>query len=278
MSKLISLITAAALLAAGLAASATAQAASLADIAIIDRSTGERLNVWRHDGRLYVAGRPGNRYSVELANRTGERVLTVVSVDGVNVLSGETASTRQSGYVLNPSERFEILGWRKSMEDVAAFYFTRLPDSYAARTGRPQNVGVIGLAVYREYLPPPQPALEMNMAPPSAPRLAQSDSSGADKSKATAGAARRKAFDAAGAVAQSRQEDRLGTGHGERLASNIIYTDFRRASERPAEVIAIYYDSYTNLLAQGVIPTGHAIEPRPFPGPFADHFVPDPRY
>ena len=44
----------------------------------------------------------------------------------------------------------EIDGWRKSMDEVAAFYFTALPDSYAARTGRPDNVGVIGVALFRE--------------------------------------------------------------------------------------------------------------------------------
>ena len=44
----------------------------------------------------------------------------------------------------------EITGWRKSLERTAAFYFTDLGDSYAARTGRPQNVGVIGVAVFQE--------------------------------------------------------------------------------------------------------------------------------
>ena len=47
----------------------------------------------------------------------------------------------------------EIAGWRKSMDDVAQFVFTDLPDSYAARTGRPHNVGVVGVAVFREARP-----------------------------------------------------------------------------------------------------------------------------
>src|SRR4029077_923714 len=48
----------------------------------------------------------------------------------------------------------EMAGWRKSLERTAAFYFTDLGDSYAARTGRPGNVGVIGVAVFREKRPP----------------------------------------------------------------------------------------------------------------------------
>src|SRR6185295_2747740 len=49
----------------------------------------------------------------------------------------------------------EITGWRKSYSEAAAFYFTALPDSYAARTDRPDNVGVIGAAVFRERVVPP---------------------------------------------------------------------------------------------------------------------------
>src|SRR5205814_1223188 len=61
-----------------------------------------------------------------------------------------TASPSQSGYVLSANECYEINGWRKSNSTTAAFYFTELPDAYATRTGRPDNVGVIGVAFFRE--------------------------------------------------------------------------------------------------------------------------------
>ncbi len=77
-------------------------------------------------------------------------------MDGVNVITGKTASPSQSGYVLDPWGLVDIDGWRKSMDQVAAFYFTALPDSYAARTGRPDNVGVIGVALFREREVMPQ--------------------------------------------------------------------------------------------------------------------------
>ena len=93
---------------------------------------------------------PGHRYSVRMTNRTGGRVLTVLSVDGVNAITGQTASPNQSGYVLSPWESAEIAGWRKSDNEIAQFNFTALPDSYASRTGRPANVGVIGVAVFTE--------------------------------------------------------------------------------------------------------------------------------
>src|SRR5918911_3156904 len=107
-----------------------------------------------HGGMADVVGNPGNEYQVTVRNRLREDVLTVVSVDGVNVVSGETADPRQTGYVLAPGSSYDILGWRKSLAETAAFYFTALPDSYAARTGRPDNVGVIGIAVFRKKREP----------------------------------------------------------------------------------------------------------------------------
>jgi hypothetical protein len=232
-----------------LTACATApEAGGMVDVTVQDRSTGEQLKVYRHQGKLYVAGRPGNKYSVNVHNKSPGRALTVVSVDGVNVISGETAALHQSGYVLSSYEGIDITGWRKSMSEVAAFVFTALPDSYAARTGRPDNVGVIGVAVFREYVPP-TPSASIS---PSAPAR---ESSGA----------------ASDSMKRSKEE-RLGTGHGERETSHVRHTEFRRATEQPAEVVKIYYDSHANLVARGVIATRPAKDPNPFPA----RFTPDP--
>ena len=127
------------------------------DLSVVDRDTGQALRLWRHDGRLFVAGRPGARYSLRVANHTDDRVLVVLSVDGVNILTGETASYDQRGYVFRPYESYDLSGWRKSDTEIAAFTFAPLPQSYAARTGRPGDVGVIGMAVFKERIPDPPP-------------------------------------------------------------------------------------------------------------------------
>jgi hypothetical protein len=141
----------------------------IADVTVIDRDNGARLTPHYYHGEYWVAGTPGGRYAIEIRNHLGERVLAVTSVDGVNVISGKTASWTQSGYVFNPGERYEITGWRKSDTEVAAFTFTASPNSYAARTGRPANVGVIGVALFRERQPqpvyaPPPPQSEVDPA------------------------------------------------------------------------------------------------------------------
>ncbi|HVY06191.1 MAG TPA: hypothetical protein VHB46_09465 [Burkholderiales bacterium] len=223
-------------------------AGRLADVEIYDRTAGRTLPVYESGGHLFVAGRPGNEYSVTLRNRDRNDLLAVVSVDGVNVVTGEAASPAQSGYVIERGRPLSIAGWRKSLAKVAVFYFTDLGDSYAARTGRPENVGVIGVALFRRKV---EPLAELEQP----------------KDRAASGAA----SDSAPRSAPAAAEKKIGTGHGRGQDSAARYVQFERDSEQPAEVLAIHYDTYANLVARGVIHDGRRL-PAPFPGAF----VPDP--
>ena len=262
-------ITLAVAAAAALVTSPAFALGSLVDVELFDRSQNEVLQVYQQRGTAWVAGRPGSRDAVRLSNRSGARVMVVLSVDGVNAVTGETAALGQVGYVLAPWQSTEITGWRKSLTEAAAFYFTALPDSYAARTDRPDNVGVIGVAVFRERAREIDREREFSRrsfdkAEPGAP---QSAARAADS--ATAAAPSAEAAKSAGAV----REERLGTGHGEREYMPTSQTTFERASERPAEIIRLRYDSYDRLLASGVIrPRLAPWVPEPFPS-----FVPDPK-
>src|SRR5258706_2545200 len=162
---------------------------SLADIAVIDRDSGAVLSPHFYRGEYWVAGSPGGRYAIEIRNRIGERLLAVTSVDGVNVVSGETAGWDQTGYVFSPGESYQITGWRKTDTEVAAFTFTASPNSYAERTGRPANVGVIGVAIFRERAAPPVqggPMIGQSPNRPEAPRAVESDSAPPSDSAAKA--------------------------------------------------------------------------------------------
>ena len=222
----------------------------LADLTVYDRSEGRSLPVYWHEGRAWVVGKPGNEYQLNLRSRQGEDVLAVLSVDGVNVISGETASVQQSGYVLSPARSLDVKGWRKDLSRTAAFYFTSLADSYAARTGRPDNVGAIGVALFRRKLQ--EPASIAPVAPQSK----------SERNDAASGQGARSA------------EAQLGTGHGRIESSHARTVGFERATSEPAETVVIYYDSYRNLLARGVIPHAPSAR-RPAPNPFPG-FVPDP--
>lgn len=261
--------------------SAAAHAGSLVDVSVIDRDTGATLNTLSHDGKLYVAGTPGHRYSVRLYNRTGSRVLTVLSVDGVNAISGQTANPSQSGYVLDAWQSTEVNGWRKNMSEIAEFNFTALDNSYAAKTGRPNNVGVIGVAVFREK-PPVWRERDDRISMKEAPAQPSADAAAAAPPPASAAAETAKSANApagrAGGLATQKalpKDETLGTGHGARESSYATYTAFERANASPDEVDSIWYDSYRNLVARGVIPQPRpiAVEPQPFPN---SGFVPDP--
>lgn len=218
------------------------------NVEIYDRSSGRLLPLHRHRGELYVAGEPGHEYEIRLRSREPGRVLAVTSVDGVNVVSGETAATSQGGYVLDGWGTTAIDGWRKSLDEVAAFYFTRVRSSYAARTGRPDHVGVIGIAMFRE---------RERVAP---------------HEYAARGAAPRPAAPPLGAAAAKQH---LGTGHGERRDSRVSQTRFERRSATPDAVLQIFYDSRERLVARGIIaasPTHYGARPQAFPA----GFVPDP--
>lgn len=265
-------------LAALLVVAAPIHAGNLVDLSIVDPG-GNAFAQTLFRGDTYVAGEPGARYTLRVANRSGERVLVVLSVDGVNVVSGQTASPSQQGYVLAPWQQVDIRGWRKSLEETAEFYFTELPDSYAARTGRPFDVGVIGAAVFRE-VPPPLP---IPAAPPVAYENrgygARDDAAKRENSAAARSghAERRQAPMAAqGSQAAGAAAAPLGTGHGERRYDPASATQFERASSRPDEIARVFYDRHESLVARGIWPTPprphYERSPRAFPATFA----PDP--
>ena len=239
------------------------RSAQLVLMDLIDRDSGQTLSEYHHRGQDWVPGTPGRRYSVRLSNMTGQRVLVVLSVDGVNAVSGQTAAPSQAGYVLDPWETAEIAGWRKSLNDIAQFVFTDLPDSYAARTGRPGNVGVIGIAAFRERQSRPQ-----IMQRPEA----MNDSARAMPAPAPARA--RGGSDRA--MAAEAMPQQIGTRHGEREWAPIGETEFVRASTRPDQVSQLRYDSTRALIAMGVLPRWHAPSAQRQPNAFPAGFVPDP--
>ncbi|HTT06695.1 MAG TPA: hypothetical protein VMF64_15555 [Steroidobacteraceae bacterium] len=258
---------AACLISIAVVASPAQAAGHLADVAVIDRDTGQRLETYYRDGEYWVAGEPGARYAIAIRNHLGERLLAVTSVDGVNVITGQSAGWDQSGYVLDPWEAYQIAGWRKSDFRVAEFAFTAAAHSYAARTGRPQNVGIIGVALFREL---PTNAALMAPAPPiasGAPEAAQRTAPAADRAE------RQSEAQAAPAPAPS-----LGTGHGAVEYSYVAHTRFQRRQWHPDEIIRIRYDSLANLIAMGIVPADRYADGRPsaFPGSDDHAYVPDP--
>jgi hypothetical protein len=267
----------------------------LADVTVIDRTTGATLPVYFNKGEYWVAGAPGARYAISVRNKLGERVMAVTSVDGINVVNGATAAWSQTGYVFGAYYNYQITGWRKSNSEVAAFEFAEASDSYAERTGRPNQVGVIGVAVFKERLPEPvalptpmpyrqerdyKESRADNAAPPAAaPQKSLGAPAPATAAPAEAMAERSRSADATAAQSYARPampSPKLGTGHGQREDSYVSQTSFERLQSQPNEVITIRYDSRENLIAAGVIVDRPNRTPNPFPNSDSLSYVPDP--
>ena len=243
--------------AAVLAAAPAMAEGQMVDVRIVNRDSGQVLPVYPFKGDLWVAGEPGARYAVQLHNATRGRLLNVVSVDGINAISGETAAFEQTGYVIEPGQRYDVSGWRKSSREIAAFEFTRARRSYAARTDRPDDIGVIGVAIFRE-----REALWRPGGNSPFGRGGPVPKSGAQGKL----------------LERSGPGEQLGTGHGERETDRVGQTTFERRSDRPDEIVRINYDSRANLIEAGVIPRREprGRRPSPFPGE-RPQWAPDPR-
>ncbi|MGD0524438.1 MAG: hypothetical protein ABSE49_04815 [Polyangiaceae bacterium] len=198
---------------------------------------GQRaLPTFAHEGRRFVLGTIGDRYRVHVVNPTASRVEVVISIDGLDVVDGHPASLGKRGYVIPAFGDVVIDGWRTSLDSVAAFRFSSVRDSFAARTAHDQNVGVIGVAFFRERDRPPvvwQPPVAWRGAAPSA-------SNGA----AAAGAA--------APAPSAAQRSGLGTQFGEAHDSRVQETSFVRADAGPTAFAELRYDDRAGLLARGI--------------------------
>jgi hypothetical protein len=266
-----------------------ATAGSLVDIEVLARPgyRAAAIPSYWHQGQNYVEGRQNQEFRVRLRNKTAERVMAVLSVDGINAISGATAGLNQTGYVLAPYQVLDVDGWRKSNAQTAAFYFTHIADSYGARTGRPDNVGVIGAAIFREqqvqYYAPYQESERYSRAQPYADKSTGAQAPRGRASDSAPGAA---PGAATGATAPSESKSYgladgggapIGTGHGRREYRPSVNVEFNR-EDNVYELLSIRYDSRENLIAQGVVPPNGYYRrgtPEAFP---QGGFTPDPDY
>ncbi len=107
-------------------------------------------NYWWRGGR-FVIGKKGSEYSLKLKNHSDARLEVVLSVDGLDVVDGLSASVKKRGYIIGPGKSLVVKGFRSSHDSVASFKFTSVSGSYSnLKHGTTRNVGVIGMAVFSE--------------------------------------------------------------------------------------------------------------------------------
>jgi hypothetical protein len=204
-------------------------------------------------GRYYVEARQGSRYSVALANRTGERVGVVLTVDGLNAISGERDAGRGRMYVLDPWQRTTVQGWRTSLREVRQFTFVDERSSYAARSGKAnEKMGWIEVAAYRERRPY---VLSAPRSVPPRPEPYEVESEAAAKNEAPAQSPARDSAEAASpsVLGGARARSYPGTGWGPRAHDPVVLVSFDPERE-PSERVTLRYEYRPALVALGVLP------------------------
>jgi hypothetical protein len=226
-------------------------------IEIVDE-WAQALPAYDQGGRRYVLGETGERYQVRIVNPTASRVEAVVSVDGLDAVDGRPANLNKRGYIVPAYGGVTIDGFRTSLDTVAAFRFSSVRDSYAARTHHPRNVGVVGVAFFAErprpvvHDPPPRPMTSRAASAPPAEYAEQTPA------PATPNAAPK----AAGGAAPSAARPGLGTQFGETRESRVVETTFVRASASPTAMSELRYDDRDGLLSRGISLDPPARDPR----------------
>ena len=179
-----------------------------------------------HNGSTFIEGRLGSQSSLRISNNSPERVLAVITVDGLSIMNGKEGNFNSGGYVIQPWSVTDIPGWRLDNDRVARFFFSTLDQSYAAQMDKPTNVGVIGCAIFNE---PSRPVVR--------PLFIKSRSGDSP------------VFGAIGNTLDSAQE--LGTGFGEEADHHVVNTEFTRLP-KPTAVLTLFYDTREKLIAKGV--------------------------
>lgn len=224
-------------------------------------------------GRFYVEARLGARYAIRLDNRSHERLGVLLTVDGLNVISGERPKSWRwlpsdpgRMYVLEPWDSALVQGWRTSLDEVRRFTFVDEERSYATRSGKANaKMGWIEVAVYRQRHPivrwPWQDKISGDR--PAARGTREKDEGGEDTASRPPAAEAPSSSDPRSA-AKAREEEKAngagarrdsypGTGWGSRTDDQAVVVEFQ-PERSPAERITLRYEYAKGLRALGIFP------------------------
>jgi hypothetical protein len=203
--------------------------------------------------KVYAEAIKGDHYRIEVNNRLNRRVGVVIAVDGRNIISGTKSwlKNNERMYILEPYGSGEFAGWRTAQDRINRFYFTDVPDSYAAAFGDESALGVIAVALYPEVQRYEQPIpLSQSTPRPHSPEGKAAGSS----DRAVAPAVREnsgklmKEKDARSE--QALQSAGTGFGRGEYSPSQIVAFE---PEQRAAETIYFKYEWRATLCKLGIV-------------------------
>lgn len=192
---------------------------------------------------FYVEAMKGDRYSIQVTNKSGKRIGVVIAVDGRNIISAKKSDLKRDErmYIIGPYETNTFEGWRTGMDRTNRFYFTEQSDSYAEKVFRDASaMGTIALAVYKEKIPEIVPHSDkpsrMNESPTGVAPSPSGESRDTNKARLQKG-------------------EEAGTGFGETTYSPVRLVQFEPEHEA-AERHVMKYEWRSELCRKGIIGCG----------------------
>ena len=216
---------------------------------------GTPLREYVHRGTTYIEAVRGREFTIRLRNPTAHRVAVALSVDGLNTIDAKhTDSWNASKWVLEPYETTEISGWQVSDRAARRFFFTGERNSYGAKLGQTQNLGVIEAVFYRERVP------RWSEAPREYSRDQRGEAQGG-AAPPSASTAPRKSGVEQEAHAAPPDDDYAATGMGRRTRHAVeeVHLELERD---PIAAVAIRYEFRPQLVKLGVLDHGDPLERR----------------
>ena len=198
----------------------------------------------RQEGKFfYMEAVKGQRYSVQVTNRSNRRIGVVIAVDGRNIIDGKKSDLERNErmYIIGAHETNTFEGWRTGLDRTNRFYFTEQSDAYAEKVFADASaIGTIALAVYREKL------LEIIPYSGSSSRLKEGPGEAAPGASAGSRSADR---------AEQKKTQEAGTGFGETTYSPARMVHFD-PEHTTAEKIVLKYEWRSELCKKGIISCG----------------------
>jgi len=235
---------------------------------------GRPLPVYANSNDRYVEGRAKTPYAIRLRNRSAKRIEVVLTVDGINVITGDDGSFEDDGYILDPFQTTDIKGFLRGAGKAAAFTFGDRGDAYRTKLGRDAaHLGVVGAAVFEEKaLPvirwgidppirfptwpfPHSPFVWTVTEGPNADDVASTPRGGTTTYSAKGIGGPICGVEANVAAPEANHvytAQNLGTEYGSEVDFSTRSVRFNRATKRPTQVTELFYDDAAGLRERGI--------------------------
>jgi hypothetical protein len=237
---------------------------------------GKPVQEYHHDSRTFIEGRVGSNFELEMKNLTHRKLLAHPTVDGLSAMTGKEASMKDDeGYIIHPYQTFQVPGWRLNNEEVAQFFFAGGGKSYAEKTGKGKDKGVIACAVWEEEIKFYEPnwyrssrsglfTLDRGVNPHGLPTDDIGDGTCSlthtttnatfdnEQEVASCNMAFEEKTIGALSIEPECSLNNIGTGFGKKAQHNVYTVTFNKATTDPIVIATIYYDNLEGLRNRGI--------------------------